>query len=105
MSPTQALPSFSLALHPDHYKTVLPNISYPSRPSTHIPWSGSSAPLLFSKTTPPETTVASPTAQVPTPNIRFNTGSVPGTFYGVGMLIWHNLSKIIRKINQKLFGV
>lgn len=48
MSPNQALPSFNLALHPDHYKTVLPNLSFPSRPSTHIPWSGSSAPLVFS---------------------------------------------------------
>ena len=48
MSPVQALPSFSLALRPDHYTTVLPNPSYPSRPITHIPWSGSSRPLLFS---------------------------------------------------------
>jgi hypothetical protein len=48
MSPVQTLPSFNLAVHADHYKTVLPNISYPSRPITHIPWSGSSAPLLFS---------------------------------------------------------
>ena len=48
MSPGQALPSFNLALHPDHYKTVLPNLSYPSRPITHISWSGSSGPLLFS---------------------------------------------------------
>ena len=48
MSPIQALPSFNLALHPDHYKTVLPNISFPCRPNTHIPWSGSSAPLVFS---------------------------------------------------------
>ena len=85
MSPVQTLPSFNLALHPDHYKTVLPNLSYPSRPSTHIPWSGSSAPLLFSvgqtlflasclaaalrffgpqKTTRPEMTVASLPVQV-----------------------------------------
>ena len=48
MSPDQTLPSFNLAVHADHYKTVLPNISYPSRPITHIRWSGSSAPLLFS---------------------------------------------------------
>ena len=49
MSPGQALPSFNLALHPsDHYKTVLPNLAYPSRPITHIPWCGSSSPLLFS---------------------------------------------------------
>ena len=48
MSPVQPLPSFNLALYPDHYKTVLPNLSYPSRPITHIPWAGSSAPLLFS---------------------------------------------------------
>ena len=46
---TQALPSFSLALRSDHYTTVLPNLSYPSRHIAHIPWSGSStAPLLFS---------------------------------------------------------
>ena len=44
----QALPSFNIALHPDSYKTTLPNISYPSRPSRHVPWSGSSAPLVFS---------------------------------------------------------
>ena len=72
---SQALPSFNIALHPDSYKTTLPNLSYPSRPSRHIPWSGSSAPLVFSvgrtfffakalrcfrpqKTTPPELTVA-----------------------------------------------
>jgi hypothetical protein len=48
MTPIQTLPSFEPALQPDHYKTLLPNISYPSRPSSHIPWSGSSAPLLFS---------------------------------------------------------
>ena len=48
MSPVQTLPSFNLALRPDHYKTVLPNLSYPSRPITDIHWSGSSAPLLFS---------------------------------------------------------
>ena len=49
MSPIQALPSFTLALHPDHhYTTVLPNISFPSRPSAHIPWSGPSPPLVFS---------------------------------------------------------
>ena len=85
MSPIQALPSFNLALHPDHhYTTVLPNILYPSRPSAHIPWSGPSAPLVFSvsqtiffstclpqpyffgpqKTTRPEITVASPSVQV-----------------------------------------
>ena len=46
--PVQTLPSFNFAVHADHYKTVLPNILYPSRPITHIPWSGSSAPLLFS---------------------------------------------------------
>ena len=45
---SQALPSFNIALHPDSYKTTLPNLSYPSRPSRHIPWSGSSAPLVFS---------------------------------------------------------
>ena len=88
MLPTQnpqALPSFNVALHPDHYKTVLPNLSYPSRPSTHIPWSGSSAPLVFSvgqkkirvlpqpyvsppqNTTRPKLTVASPTV---TPNLQ-----------------------------------
>ena len=48
MSPVQALPSFKLALHPDQYKTVLPNLSYPSRPITDIHWPGSSASLLFS---------------------------------------------------------
>ena len=48
MSPDQALPSFNLALHPDHYQTALPNRSYPSRPITHIPWSGCSGALLFS---------------------------------------------------------
>jgi hypothetical protein len=46
--PVQSLPSFNFVILPDHYKTVLPNISYPSRPITHIPWSGSSAPLHFS---------------------------------------------------------
>ena len=48
MSPVQVLPSFNQALHPDHYKTVLPNLLYPSRPTADIPWSGSSTPLLFS---------------------------------------------------------
>ena len=49
MSPGQPLPSFNLALHPDHYQTALPNRSYPSQPPiTHIPWSGSSGALLFS---------------------------------------------------------
>jgi hypothetical protein len=43
MSPIQSLPSFSRALDSDDYKTILPNITYPSRP---IPCS--SAPLVFS---------------------------------------------------------
>jgi len=42
---TQPLPSFNVALCPSHYKTVLTNLSYPSRPHSHIPWSRSSAPL------------------------------------------------------------
>ena len=78
MSPNQELPSFSLALHPDPYKTVLTKLSYPSQP-------GSSAPLVFSvsqtvffffvfaatlhffgpqKTTRPEIAVANPAVQV-----------------------------------------
>ena len=86
MPTNQTLPSFNFALHlnPDRYKTVLPNLSYPSRPSTHVPWYGSSAPLVFSvsqsyfffvfclsltffcpqKTTRPEITVANPNVQV-----------------------------------------
>ena len=43
----QVLPSFDLSLQPDHYRTTLPNLSYPSRSNAHISWSGSSAPLLF----------------------------------------------------------
>ena len=43
----QPLPSFDLALHSDHQKTTLPNLSYPYRSNAHIPWSGSSTPLLF----------------------------------------------------------
>ena len=48
MPAAQDLPSFNLAIRPDHYKTTLPNLLYPSRPSAHIRWSGSSAPLVFS---------------------------------------------------------
>ena len=45
---TQSLPSLNLVAHrSDHYTTILPNLSYPSRPNAHVPWSGSSAPLLF----------------------------------------------------------
>lgn len=73
---SQVLHSFDIALRPGHYKTILPNLSYPSRPNLHIPWSGSSAPLHFSvrlcffsffpvalpfasqKTTRPEMTIA-----------------------------------------------
>ncbi|PPQ70418.1 hypothetical protein CVT26_013835 [Gymnopilus dilepis] len=45
------LPSISLvASHSDHYKTRLPNLTYPSRLYTHVPWSGTSAPLVISKT-------------------------------------------------------
>ena len=88
MPPTpnhQALPSFNITLHPNHCRTVLPNLSYPSRSSTHIPWAGSSAPPVFSvgqtfflrvssrpyvsppqKTTRQELTVATTT----TPNVQ-----------------------------------
>ena len=48
MSPGQPLPSFNSALNPDQCKTVLPNLSYPHRPITHVPWTGSSRPLRFS---------------------------------------------------------
>ena len=50
MSPRdpQALPSFNLTLRSGHYKTILPNLAYPSRPNTHVSWSGPSGPLLFS---------------------------------------------------------
>jgi hypothetical protein len=84
---SQDLHSFNTALHPTHYKTILPNLSYPSRLDLHIPWSGPSAPLLFSvrlcffsscsltfgpqKTTRPEmTTIATniPNFQVSYPN-------------------------------------
>jgi len=116
MSPGQALPSFNLALHPDHYKTVLPNLSYPSRPITHIPWSGSSGALLFSKTTRAENrlTIAAsiPIVQVPIPataSTCFDASFlVPGAFHGVGTLIWHKFSMLVQKlkiIKQKLFGV
>ena len=43
----QVLPSFDLSLQPDHYRTMLPNLSYPSRSNAHIPWFGSSAPFYF----------------------------------------------------------
>jgi len=107
----QSLPSFSLTLSTDHYKTVLPNLSYPSRPNAHVPWSGPSAPLLFSKTTRPDMTNAASNTnlQVPiTTNICFDTCSVPDAFQGINALFWHNLSMIIRKlklIRQKLFGI
>ena len=50
MSLGQPLPSFKSVLHPgpDHYKTVLPNLSFPHRPITHVPWTSSSRPLRFS---------------------------------------------------------
>ena len=138
MSPIQALPSFNLALQSGHYRTVLPNLEYPSRPSTHIPWSSSSAPLIFSvsqtlfffvfycsltffscpqKTTRPEISAASHNIQVsytflrsnsdtdvkppsisfqtPTPNTCFDTCSVSGAFYGVGMFIWVRLIGVL----------
>lgn len=84
----QPLPSFNSALCSDHHKSILPNLSYPSRPNAHIPWSGPSAPLLFAvsqtfslrvlpqpysfcpqKTTRPEMTIApgTPNAQVSYP--------------------------------------
>ncbi|KDR81968.1 hypothetical protein GALMADRAFT_240330 [Galerina marginata CBS 339.88] len=34
----------------DQYKTILTNLSYPSRLHTHVPWAGPSAPLVISKT-------------------------------------------------------
>jgi len=107
--PPQPLPSFNLvALRSDHYTTVLPNLSYPYRPNV---WSGSSAPLLFVKTTRPELTTptTNPNIQVPTTlSICFYTCSVPDTFHRVSALVWHNLSMLVRKlklIKQKLFGV
>ncbi|KAF8801460.1 hypothetical protein BYT27DRAFT_7216123 [Phlegmacium glaucopus] len=111
----QLLPSFNLALRADQYRTTLPNLSYPSRPVAHIPWSGSSAPLLFAayslrpqKTTRPEMTIAT-NVQVPTTaNMCFDTCSVPDAFHGISMLIWDNLSIIVQKlklIKEKLFGV
>ena len=44
----QALPSIDPGLRPSHYRTILPNLSYPYSPNSHILCSGSSAPLLFS---------------------------------------------------------
>ena len=44
----QALPFADLGLRQHHHRTILPNLSYPFRPNSHVPWSWSSAPLLFS---------------------------------------------------------
>jgi hypothetical protein len=33
----QALPSLNQILHPEHHTTVVPNLSYPSRPQTYVP--------------------------------------------------------------------
>jgi len=106
----QALPSFNLTLRSEHYKTVLPNLSYPSRPNTHVPWSGPSGPLLFSKATRAAIATSNPNIQVQVPttaNICFDTRWVPGVFHRINMLIWHNWSMIVQKlklIKQKLFG-
>ena len=45
--PAQPLPSFTLASTSGHHQTVLPNLFYPSRPHSHVYWSGSLAPLRF----------------------------------------------------------
>ena len=45
-SQTQHLPSFKLVLPSGHHKAILPNLSYPSRPHSHI-WSRSLPPLCF----------------------------------------------------------
>ena len=42
---SQVLHYSNIPPRPDYYKTILPNLSYPSRHNVHIPWSGSSAPL------------------------------------------------------------
>jgi len=101
---SQVLHSFNLALRPDHCKTILPNLSYPFRPNLHIPWSGSSAPLLFSKTTRPEMTIATsiPNGRIPmTPNICFDTCLFPQAFHRINLLIWHHLSIIVRKLTDQ----
>ena len=44
----QALPSIDPSIQPNYYRTILPNLSYPYCPNSHMLCSGSSAPLLFS---------------------------------------------------------
>ena len=43
----QALPSIDPGLRPNYYRTILPNLSYPYCPNSHIFCSGSSAPPLL----------------------------------------------------------
>ena len=45
MPSTQALPFINPGLQSDYYRTILPNISYPYCPNSHILCSGSLAPL------------------------------------------------------------
>ncbi|KAF8801859.1 hypothetical protein BYT27DRAFT_7261513 [Phlegmacium glaucopus] len=105
---SQLLPSFNLALRPDQHKTILPNFSYPSRPIAHVPWSGSSAPLLFVKTTRPEMTIATVTPNVPVPPTAImccDTCSVLDTFHGISMSIWHMIVRKLKLIGQRFLGV
>ncbi|KAF8801890.1 hypothetical protein BYT27DRAFT_7197587 [Phlegmacium glaucopus] len=46
-SQEQPLPSFKLVSSSGHHKAILPNLSYPSRPHSHISWSRSLVPLRF----------------------------------------------------------
>lgn len=110
--PAQPLPSFTLASTSGHHKTVLPNLFYPSRPHSHVYWSGSLAPLRFGKNLDvrscPTLAFSYASATAPTGhNITTDESedkddsgfwSVLRTFRGVRGLLWHQFLIFISKL-------
>lgn len=116
----QLLPSLQLAQHSDQQRAILSNLSYPSRPNSHICWSRSSVPLRFAVDVRSNPTLAfsyaSATANDPaaTDNHVITNGhittnddtddnelyAVTHVFRHIRNLIWHELLIFSGKLKQ-----